>query len=338
MLLDGLLQRGGVARPGSGVVGSVGATVGVRREHGVDALGWRQRAQRVVDGARRDLVGRRRPAVVAVADAEHVAAAGRRARQAQGEVVCLGPGRDEKDPLERIGQQRGQALGEERHALVEEPRVGVEQTQLAGRGCRHARMAVTDHRDVVDAVEVGAGLRVVEMLTPAAHDLGGRRVVDRLGLRNHGAAAREQVVRRPIVRREAEQHAGMRAEREPRFRASRRHQPGERQSGRPDLDVQVRRQLGPCSDAPDDGSGRDAAAHHHGGHETRQTHRCAAGREHELTSVARVPRDLRAARAPRCPRARTRRGRGGSSPARRSRARASRASAPRHGLRWLRAA
>ena len=304
----------------------------------MDAFGRRQRAQRVVDGARRDLVGRRRPAVVAVADAEHVAAAGRRARQAQREVVGLGPGRDEEDPLERVGQQRGQALGEERHALVEEARVGVEQTQLAGRGGRHARMAVADHGDVVDAVEVGAGLRVVEMLTPAAHDLGRRRVVDRLGLRDHGTAAREQGVRRPIVRREAEQRAGMRAEREPRLRASRRHQPGQRESGRPDLDVQVRRQLAAllrrsrrrlrprrCRPPPRRARDRPDAP-------LRRRPRARA------RARPRVPRDLRSARAPRCPRARRRRGRGGSSPARRSRARASRASAPRHGLRWRRAA
>ena len=137
------------------------------RRTGWTLLGLRLRAQRVVDGARRDLVGRGRPAVVGVADAEHVRAPGRRAGESQREVVGLRAGRDQEDALERIGQQRRQPLGEARHALIEEARVRVEQPQLARRGGRHARMAVADAGDVVDAVEVGAGVRVVEVLTRA---------------------------------------------------------------------------------------------------------------------------------------------------------------------------
>ena len=100
-LIDRVAHRLGVEHPRIGPVRAVGAAVGVGREHRVHALGLRQRAQRVVDGARRHLVGRGRPAVVGVADAEHVAPARRRAREAQREVVGLRSGRDEEHPLER---------------------------------------------------------------------------------------------------------------------------------------------------------------------------------------------------------------------------------------------
>ena len=88
--------------------------------------------------------------------------------------------------------------------------------QLARRRGRHARMAVADHGHVVDAVEIGARVRVVEVLAEAAHHLGRRRVVERLGLRDHRAAPREQRVVAPRSGTgEPEQRPGMRAEREP---------------------------------------------------------------------------------------------------------------------------
>ena len=158
-------------------------------------LGRRERAERVVDRARRDLVGRARPAVVGVANAEHVAPGGGRACEAQREIVGLRSARDEEHALERRRQKPGQPLGEGRHALVEEARVRVEQAHLALRGRGHARVAVADDGDVVDAVEVGTGLSVVEVLAHASHDLGRCGVVERLGLRDHRAAAGEQLRR-----------------------------------------------------------------------------------------------------------------------------------------------
>ena len=102
---------------------------------------------------------------------DHVASAGVGARQPQRQVVGLAAGADQEHPLERRRQQLDQPLGEARHALVEEPGVGVEQAQRASGGCGHGRMAVPEHGHVVDHVQVGAAVGVVEVMAPAAHDL-----------------------------------------------------------------------------------------------------------------------------------------------------------------------
>ena len=140
-----------------------------------------------------------------------VARARRNARSLASEPV-----ETRKHAFQRIRQQRGQPLGEAHHAPVQEARVGVEQPQLADGRRGHARMAVADRRDVVDAVQVGAAVRVVEVLAQAAHDLGRLDVVERLGVRDHGPPACEQVGAFVLCGRQSEQWRRVGAERRAR--------------------------------------------------------------------------------------------------------------------------
>ena len=98
-------------------------------------------------------------------------AAGEGAGEAQREVVRLAAGVDEEHGAERRRDERREPIREPRQALVEEARVRVEQPERAGGGRGHARMAVAEHGHVVDHVEVGAAVGVVEVLAPAADQL-----------------------------------------------------------------------------------------------------------------------------------------------------------------------
>ena len=144
---------------------------------------------------------------------------------------------------ERVRQQRGEPLGVLRHHAVQEPRVRVEEPELAVRGLRHRRVRVADHRDVVDRVDVRAAVRVVEPVAPAAHELGRLVVVEPLR-RGHGGVAphplRKRAGSRGRGRVDPDQRRGVRAEREPGGAHARVAQPRQVRCGS-ELDVHVRR-------------------------------------------------------------------------------------------------
>ena len=184
-----------------------------------------------------------RPAVVGALGRDHVVAAGVGARQPQRQVVRLAAGADQEHPLERRRQQLHQPLGEARHALVQESRVGVQQAQRPRRGGGHGRVAVAEHGHVVDHVQVRPPVGVEQAVAPAPHDLRWVAVVQLLCGGHRLPAQVEQPValgRRP-GRVDADQRRGIRAQPEPGIAQRRRRPPrqlGERLQRQ--LQVQVR--------------------------------------------------------------------------------------------------
>ena len=78
-----------------------------------------------------------------------------------------------------VRQQRGQPLRVPQDQLVEVARVRVEDAHLGDAGLDDPRMGVAHVGDVVDAVEVGAAVGVVEVRALAADDVERRPVADR---------------------------------------------------------------------------------------------------------------------------------------------------------------
>ena len=78
-------------------------------------------------------------------------------------VVGFAAGADEEHCVERLREQRGEALGVGREPAIEKPAVRVECAQLAGGGGDDIRLAVSDMGDVVDAVEVRLRVFVDEL-------------------------------------------------------------------------------------------------------------------------------------------------------------------------------
>ena len=156
------------------------------------------------------------------------------------------------------------------------------------------------HGDVVDAVEVGAGVRVVEVLAEPAHHLGRRGVVERLRLRDHGAPAREQRAgRAPAAPRARAAAPGSGQSASHGSGERRRRKPGQRrQAGRRDLDVQVSRQRAALRQVPDHGAFRHMVADRHRGREPGQAQRESAGRAVRARPLPRARPARPAVRAP----------------------------------------
>ena len=159
------------------------------------------------------------------------------AREPQRQLVGLGAGVDQEDGVERRREARGERLRELDHCGVQEPGVGVEPPKLPRDRGLDGGVAVAEHGDVVDDVDVGAAARVHEMVAPAPLDAGrGIEVVD-LHPGEDAVPALEQaggVVRRRggQARRETKQGRRVRAEAEPGVRerrhgAPRRLEPGD---------------------------------------------------------------------------------------------------------------
>ena len=220
-----IAHRVGVARARAGLAGAERPAIGVRREHGCTHGGCASApsglSTELVETSRSRSSSRGRRRERTSRSLRPVAARARRSARS----FASEPVETRKTRSSGAGQQRREALGEARHRLVEEARVGVQEPQLAHGGRGHARMAVTDRRDVVDAVEVGAPVCVVEVLPQPAHHLRRRVVVVRLRLagspRGGARAARSAARSRPA---RPTQRPGVRAEREPRL--------GERRRGR----------------------------------------------------------------------------------------------------------
>ena len=135
-----------------------------------------------------------RPPVVRLADGDDVPMAGRGQGDAQGQVVGLGPGVDQEDGVERVGQQRREPLGELDDGGVVEPGVGVEPPQLPVHRVGQPRVTVAQDGDVVHRVQVHPAVGVDEVLAPAALDPRRRGVVVLLHGRERRRPARQQVV------------------------------------------------------------------------------------------------------------------------------------------------
>ncbi len=201
-------------------------------------------------------------------------AAGVGAGEAQREVVRLAAGVHDEHGAERRRDERREPIREPRQALVEETRVRVEPPQRAGGRRGHARMAVAEHGHVVDHVEVGAAVGVVEVLAPAADQLGRPGVEHLLGVRDGAPAQREQV--RGVAPRgggvDAEQGGGVRAQREPRGPQGRPRASGKRVERRErELHVHVGRQdIAGWADRAERRARRDRVARLHGGRDPGQ--------------------------------------------------------------------
>ena len=208
---------------------------------------------RVVGGRRRHRVGRVRPAVIGLADRDHIAAAGRRHRQPDRQIACLRTGVDQEHGVQRVGQGGGEPLAELDDGLVVEPRVGVQPAQLAGGGVGDARMGVAEHRDVVDHVEVDPARRRHQVVAPAALDLrwvGGSSAPARGRSSRRGAPTdlgRRGVRARPA--RAAAAGRGVSASQPGREfgRGERAAPPGRRPAGRSTVDPPVRGERSPAA-------------------------------------------------------------------------------------------
>jgi hypothetical protein len=107
--------------------------------------------------------------VVRLLHGDHVIAPRPRLPEAKREVDGLRPAVDQEDGVERVGCERGEALGEFDDGRVVEPRVRVEQAPLLGDGLHQTRVGVTHRRHVVEGIEVHPSVGVDEMLAPPPH-------------------------------------------------------------------------------------------------------------------------------------------------------------------------
>ena len=109
-------------------------------------------------------------AVVAVLQADEVGRAGRGADQPQRELVGLAAGVHEEADVEPVREGRDDALGVRQDGVVQVAGVGVEHRHLPRAGGDHARVRVPHVGHVVDRVQVGPALVVVQPRPDAAHD------------------------------------------------------------------------------------------------------------------------------------------------------------------------
>ena len=130
--------------------------------------------------------------MVGVVEHEHVAPAGVGAREPQREVVRLAARVDEEDDAQRVRERGGEPPRVADEQVVQVPRVGVQPRHLRRGGGDHARMRVPDVADVVDEVEVGPPVLVVEVGAGAADDLQRLPVGQAEHRRDRGAPRREQ--------------------------------------------------------------------------------------------------------------------------------------------------
>ncbi len=203
-----------------GAVGTAEAAAeGVRRFHRVHPVRAGFQRLRVVSDRSGDGIGGHRPAVVGLQHAEDVAPAAVGPGQANGQVVGFGAAVDHEHPVEAGGGQRQQAFGELADGRIVEARVGVQQRPLPRRFGDHARVAVAQHGDVVEHVQVRAALHVDQVVAPAALDVRRLRVVVLLRAGEAGVAAGQQGLR-------VRQRLGIAVEAQQRRRRRAQGQPG----------------------------------------------------------------------------------------------------------------
>src|SRR6266567_2505482 len=110
-------------------------------------------------------------AVIRGIDYDHVFLPGVCTRKPQRQFICLAAGAHKETHAQRCWQKRAQALGVAHKVLVQVTRVGVEYRHLFLCCLDHARMAMTNVSNVVNRVQVGASVLVVQVLHPAAYNV-----------------------------------------------------------------------------------------------------------------------------------------------------------------------
>src|SRR6185436_2344644 len=167
-----------VRRPDLWPIAAMSTSVRVRQRHDLDIVG-RALAAGPAELVRAHLDEPLGVAVVRAVDGGDIPPAGRGSCQAERQLVRLAPGVDEVADFEMVRQERGQPVGIAQHELVEIAGVRVQLPHLGGPGLDDPRVRVADVRDVVDAVEVGATVRVVQVRALAPDDVKGRPVAQR---------------------------------------------------------------------------------------------------------------------------------------------------------------
>ncbi|MNK83300.1 hypothetical protein D3C87_1031050 [compost metagenome] len=130
--------------------------------------------------------------MIGLKHADHVAPAAVGPGQTNRQVIGLAAAVDQKHSIHAFRRQFQQALGKLRHRRIVESRVGVEQRPLPSGDRGHARVTMTEHRHVVEHVQIGATLHVDQMIAPAAFDARRVDVVVFLRASETGVSAFEQ--------------------------------------------------------------------------------------------------------------------------------------------------
>ena len=165
-------------------------------------VGRRAFAPRAVELVRTDVDEGRQVAVVGPVEDEQVPLSGMGPRQAEGEVVGLAPGVHEETHTERFGQLCAEAFGVVHEVVVQVAGVGIQHRHLAVGRRDHPGMAVSHVGHVVHGVEEGAAFIVVQVLHVAPDNLQGTPVGDAQGPADVLTAGRQDLLPRPLVRRE----------------------------------------------------------------------------------------------------------------------------------------
>ena len=190
--------------------------------------------------------------VVGVVEHDHVLAAGVCRGEPQREVVGLRARVHEEAHVQRVRERRRQRPRVVDHRSVQVARVRVQLRHLPRAGLDHARVAVADVGDVVDEVEVGAAVGVVEVRAATADDVQRLAIGQRERLAHHDRAARRDVRSRGSrgdAARQSEQQVRVRAEAAPQVGlVAQRHAGQVGDEVREQLQVQVR--LPPAIDLP----------------------------------------------------------------------------------------
>ncbi|MNM96036.1 hypothetical protein D3C81_1085000 [compost metagenome] len=141
---------------------------------------------------RRHLVHRGGVAVVAEVAADDPSTAPELASDAQGLLVGLGPRAGIEHLVQAGAEGAEQPLGVGDDGLAQVAAVHVERTVLPGDGLGHPGVAMTDHRDVVVAVEVALAIGRVQVDAFATDEVQ-RLLVEQGRVAHHLAAAIQQV-------------------------------------------------------------------------------------------------------------------------------------------------
>ena len=195
--------------------------------------------------------------------------------------------------------------------VVVEARVGVQQAQLARHQLLDVRVRVPEHGDVVDHVEVHAAVGVVQVVAPAALDLGRLLEVVLLHARDRrGAAARPARPGRDAGRRrvaaEQRRRVGAEGAASPR-RATGVASPGASRAGSASAWTWRCAGSGSVGRGLGDGADGGARASRSGrawtdGHDAGQPDADAVAVEHHVAGRRRGPPSPRPAPTPACPR------------------------------------
>ncbi|MNQ89069.1 hypothetical protein D3C85_1043640 [compost metagenome] len=180
---------------GRAIAATESTTVGIGRGHRVHPVRAGAQGLRVVGDRGRNGIGGHRPTVVGLQHAEHVAATAVGPGQADGQVIGFSAAVDQEHSVHGVRRQLQQAFGELGNRRIVKARVGVEQRPLPRGFDGHARVAVAEHRDVIEHVQVGPALHVDQVVAPAALDVRRGFIVVLLRAGKAGIAAFEQAGR-----------------------------------------------------------------------------------------------------------------------------------------------